>query len=118
MQTETDITANGMKVALYGEIDHHNAKAIREEIDLNIKKYYCDNLVLDFKKVTFMDSSGIGLILGRYKLMKSISGDMKIHNPPAHIRRVFTLAGIERIIRIEYISEEKEIMEDRLENVK
>lgn len=59
------------------------------------------NCGLDFEKVTFMDSSGIGLIMGRCQQMKARSGNVIIQNPPPHIRRVMRLSGMERIASIE-----------------
>ena len=58
-------------------------------------------LVLDFAGVTFMDSSGIGLIMGRHRSMESIGGEVIVRNPPQHIRRVMRLSGMERIARIQ-----------------
>ena len=57
-----------------GEIDHHSAKSIRKEIDINVEKLKPTDLYLDFSKVDFMDSSGIGLVMGRYKLQSERGG--------------------------------------------
>ncbi len=59
---------------IIGEIDHHTARVLREEIDTKIIRTTPTVLVLDFEKVTFMDSSGIGLIMGRYKLIHPMNG--------------------------------------------
>ena len=62
---------NGTAVALLsGEIDHHSAKNMRNEIDRFVISMQPECLAMDFTGITFMDSSGIGLIIGRYKLMK------------------------------------------------
>ena len=90
-----------LTVALTGEIDHHCARSLREEIDHAILDYEPHQLRLDFEKVTFMDSSGIGLILGRCQQMQARSGHVIIQNPPPHIRRVMRLSGMERIASIE-----------------
>ena len=82
---------------LVGDIDHHNAKAIREEIDGFTIENHPRNLVLDFKGVEFMDSSGIGLVLGRYKLMAEIGGKLILENLPNHLRKVMKVAGIEKL---------------------
>ena len=71
------------------------------EIDQAILDYEPHQLRLDFEKVTFMDSSGIGLILGRCQQMQARSGHVIIQNPPPHIRRVMRLSGMERIASIE-----------------
>ena len=65
-------------VYLTGEIDHHSAGEIREEIDRSLESNRPKQLVMDFKNVGFMDSSGIGLVMGRYKLMQTMDGDVKI----------------------------------------
>ncbi len=85
---------------LSGEIDHHTAKTMRMEIDREIELSQPETLVLDFSGVTFMDSSGIGLILGRHRMMDAIGGKVTIQSPPSHIRRVMHLSGIERIVTI------------------
>ncbi len=82
---------------LIGEIDHHEAKDIREEIDGSVERSLPRQLVLDFKDVTFMDSSGIGLVMGRYKLMQSLDGDLKLQNLPGHIKKVMKLAGLDQL---------------------
>ena len=75
-----------LTAVLDGEIDHHCARSLREEID---------QAILDY------DSSGIGLILGRCQQMQARSGHVIIQNPPPHIRRVMRLSGMERIASIE-----------------
>lgn len=94
--------------SLSGELDHHSVRMIREEIDTAISEQQPASLALDFGGVTFMDSSGIGLILGRCKVMGGIGGTTAIWNPPPHIRRVMKLSGIERLAKIERSSNRKE----------
>lgn len=86
---------------LSGEIDHHCAGPMRVEIDEKIEQYQPTTLVLDFSGVTFMDSSGIGLIMGRHRSMEEIGGELVILNPPPHIRRVMRISGMERIAHIQ-----------------
>ncbi len=83
-----------------GDIDHHSAKDIREQIDIEIKNHLPSKLILDFKNVSFMDSSGIGLVMGRYKSMKEIGGGIQLKNLSSHISKVMKLAGIEKILKI------------------
>ena len=80
-----------------GDIDHHSAKNMREKIDLAIDSYSPDLLIMDFKDVMFMDSSGIGLIMGRYKLMESSGGRVKVTNMSKGIARVMRLAGLNKL---------------------
>lgn len=92
---------NGAAIArLSGEIDHHNAKELRAEIDRFIVTAQPRELAIDMGGITFMDSSGIGLIMGRQKLMKECGGSLEVRGPQSGIRRVLKLAGIERIVRI------------------
>ena len=86
---------NGAAIAtLSGEIDHHNAKELRAELDRFIVSAQPRQLAIDFGGITFMDSSGIGLIMGRSKLMKECGGALEVHNPQPYIRRVLKLSGI------------------------
>ncbi len=83
-----------MKAFIKGEIDHHVSAAIRNEIDLAIKRNTPKTLVLDFSAVSFMDSSGIGLVMGRYKVMQKVGGKVEIHSAPPHIKKVMKIAGL------------------------
>ncbi|WP_051588980.1 anti-sigma factor antagonist [Ruminococcus sp. NK3A76] len=99
-----DYCAHGriLSVFLSGELDHHNARPIREHTDIAIEKYRPALLVLDFSKVTFMDSSGIGLIMGRFKRMTELGSDILIANPSPAIRKLIGLASVERVVRVVY----------------
>ncbi len=88
-------------VYLTGEIDHHSAREIREEIDRSLESNRPKMLVMDFKNVGFMDSSGIGLVMGRYKLMQAMDGAVKVVNTPNHIKKVMKLAGLDKLAAIE-----------------
>ncbi len=85
---------------LSGEIDHHSAKSVRTELDRFIISAQPELLAIDMGGITFMDSSGIGLILGRSKLIKECGGRIEIRNPQPYIRRVLKLSGIEKIVGI------------------
>ena len=100
---ECEIIVNGttLLVRLDGEIDHHTAKGTREKIDNEIENTSPNSLVLDFSDVSFMDSSGIGLIMGRYKAMKAIGGEITIKNPSPNTLRVLKLAGMDRLAKID-----------------
>ena len=87
-----------LTVALTGEIDHHCAKEYIQSITAKIEAYTPQICVLDFGEVTFMDSSGIGLVMGRYKLMKNLSGKVFIENAPRQIKKVLRMAGIEKML--------------------
>lgn len=82
---------------LSGDIDHHTAKQLREEIDSQASLDKPELLKLDFQNVDFMDSSGIGLIMGRYKLMQSLGGRLRVINVPNYIARVIRLSGLDQL---------------------
>ncbi|HHV50380.1 MAG TPA: anti-sigma factor antagonist [Candidatus Avimonas sp.] len=86
-----------MFVRLSGEIDHHNARQIREQVDSAVEMHKPKKLCLDFKDVTFMDSSGIGFIMGRYKLIQLYEGSLEIINISDTINRVIKLSGIDKL---------------------
>ena len=97
MAVTTKADKNTLFIFLEGDIDHHSAKNIREIIDREIEKIRPNLLVLDFKKVNFMDSSGIGLIMGRYKLVKTLKGNLKIINTSQRIERIIKLSGLYKL---------------------
>ncbi|MBQ7378341.1 MAG: anti-sigma factor antagonist [Clostridia bacterium] len=90
-----------LRVKLKGDIDHHSAVAIRSGMDTLLYKIRPRRLYLDLSGVDFMDSSGLGLIMGRYALMKEIGGDVVVCDPCPGVERVIKLAGMERVVRIE-----------------
>ena len=83
-----------------GEIDHHTAADIRTKIDEAVAEKHPTMLVLDFKNVSFMDSSGIGLVMGRYKAISAEGGELAIINTSPQIGKVMKLAGMERLAKI------------------
>lgn len=81
-----------------GEIDHHSAAPLRKTIDSSMKEFGCRDLVLDLKGVEFMDSSGIGLALGRYKKLAKRGGRICISGCSPSIRKVLDMAGVFSLI--------------------
>ena len=92
------LSENSLLVSIGGEIDHHSASALREEIDTKIAEIKPKTLILDLKSVGFMDSSGLGLILGRYTKMKELGGQIKVLNPGSGAARVLKLSAADKII--------------------
>ena len=86
---------------LSGEIDHHAAGRLREQIDARILSASPERVVLDFGGVGFMDSSGIGLILGRYRLLQDTGGVLAVQGVSAQIAKMLRLSGIGSIITLE-----------------
>ena len=99
-----------LRVELEGEIDHHSAVATRGEIDRLIYENRPKRLELELSRIGFMDSSGLGLVMGRYALVRDLGGEMAVIDPSPAILRIFKLAGMERLIRIEW-SRERESAE-------
>ena len=94
-----DITyADGaVHARLSGEIDHHIAPSIRAEIDARCESSRPARLILDFKRVGFMDSSGIGLVMGRYRMISLLGGRLEVVNIPPALKKIFVLSGLERL---------------------
>lgn len=101
MPLKLNISGRVVCARLSGEIDHHSAKALREEIDDAITRVQPELLELDFSAVTFMDSSGIGLIMGRCRMMEECGGKVRISGVSGQLRKVMRLSGIDRIAEIE-----------------
>ena len=94
------VQENCLTIFLPKEVDHHNAEEIRKSADSVIEKNHIKYVIFDFKDTEFMDSSGIGLVMGRYKLMQELNGKVTVRNPPNHIRKVMRLSGIDRLASI------------------
>jgi len=96
-----NISDNVVCARLSGEIDHHGAKALREQIDSAAERVRPELLELDFSAVTFMDSSGIGLIMGRCRLMESLGGRVRVSGVSGQLGKVLRLSGIDRVAAID-----------------
>jgi len=94
---------NGLIVRITGDIDHHSAPAIREEIDLELQKRMPETLILDLGDTDFMDSSGLGLILGRLRKTKELGIRLVLLNPTEPIVKIIRLAGMDRQLEIQYL---------------
>lgn len=97
---------NVVTVFMDGEIDHCSAKGLREKIESAISDQGVMQLRLDFSRVTFMDSSGVGMLIGRYRTMAQRGGTVTAVNLNASMERLFRFAGLHRIIAIEETKEE------------
>ncbi|MDR5660054.1 anti-sigma F factor antagonist [Serpentinicella sp. ANB-PHB4] len=98
MQLEYQLVQNTLIVKLKGELDHHVAEKIRQELDDTIKKNRCKNLIFNLSDMRFMDSSGIGVIIGRYKYISQIGGKVAVVEVSEKVDKIFSLAGMYRII--------------------
>lgn len=100
MSIEIRMNEENLLAKISGELDHHTAAAMRTELDEKISNLNPHKLMLDFSDVSFMDSSGIGFIMGRYKLMKENGGVVEVVNTPRNINKVLKISGLDKIITI------------------
>ena len=101
VRLETEAEENCLTAYLSGEIDHHAAKGLREAIDSRAAAQKPEKLLPNFREVTFMDSSGIGLVMGRYRLMQELGGELRVTGVPSHIRKVMRLSGLDKLAVME-----------------
>lgn len=84
--------------SINGDVDHHTCINIRQNMDKYIEKNSIKNIIFDFKNVGFMDSSGIGVVIGRYKNVNRIGGRVSIVNLTPIVKRIFEISGLFKII--------------------
>ena len=90
-----------MTTHIHGDIDHHSARFIREAMD---ERIYADRpqiFCINMSRVSFMDSSGLGLILGRFTLCRELGLEFKVVSPSPEVEKILSLAGTQRLITIE-----------------
>ena len=87
-------------VEITEEIDHHTTEKIRRKLDDDITRYMPRKVIFDFNKVSFMDSAGIGMIIGRYKMVNMLGGTVQMKNVKQSIKKIFEMSGVVRIIPI------------------
>lgn len=100
MQIKFTNKATTLIASITGELDHHSAEYIRQKIDTEMIKATTKNIIFDFSKVNFMDSSGIGVIMGRYKNIQKLNGGTAIVNASTQIKRIFEMSGLLKIIPV------------------
>jgi len=93
--------AGRLTVLLGGELDHAGAPRVRRAIDTLIAKYSPQVLAVDVGGLTFMDSSGLGVLMGRYKNMARRGGRVVIKNAAGAVERIFTMAGVYQVMEKE-----------------
>lgn len=98
METLYEIKGKTLVVYMPEDIDHHVAELITEHTDWFITSNNIINIVFDFKNTEFMDSSGIGVVMGRYKLMRKLGGKVTMQNINDTVNRIFTVSGVNKII--------------------
>ena len=93
-----EVQENCLTIFLPGELDHHNAEEIRKRSDYLIDQNHIRYVIFDFTDTTFMDSSGIALILKAYKITRAQGGTLALANPTRQVQRVMETSGIQRIV--------------------
>ncbi|MHB1316096.1 MAG: STAS domain-containing protein [Christensenellales bacterium] len=99
MKIDSKKTGGTLTVKLKGELDHHSADYVRVEVDRLIEDRTVTQLVFDLSGLSFMDSSGIGVLLGRYKKMQRRSGTVALKGAVRQIDKILSMAGLYSVIR-------------------
>lgn len=99
MQVNFEMVDQNLFVKLAGELDHHSAEDIRDKIDKQIDKNEAKNIIFDLADVHFMDSSGIGVVIGRYKKVQRKGGQAAVIHMNSRIESIFKMSGLFHIIQ-------------------
>lgn len=86
------------------EIDDHSVQKIRRKADYEIERYMPKRVIFDFNSVTFMDSAGIGLIIGRYKFANMLGAKLEVSNLTQSVKKIFEMSGILKLIPVAEIN--------------
>lgn len=100
MNSIYEITGTTLTILLPAEIDHHSSEQVRMETDRLIRRKNIRCVLFDFSQTVFMDSSGIGMLIGRYKTMRFLGGTVAAVRVGERMRRVLAISGIDRVIDI------------------
>jgi stage II sporulation protein AA (anti-sigma F factor antagonist) len=101
LNIELEIKQDVLCIRLSGELDHHTADELREQAATVIERNDIRHIVLNLGQLSFMDSSGLGVILGRYKQIKQVHGEMVVCAISPAIQRLFDMSGLFKIIKME-----------------
>ena len=93
-----DLRKNTLTVFLSGELDHRMAGEVRRVLDDMLEDAHVRRLVFDLRELEFMDSSGVGLVIGRYKRLTRRGGSVEVVDPAAHIDRIFQMSGVYQLV--------------------
>ena len=94
------VEENCLTIFLPGELDHHNAEEIRKGSDKLIEENHIKCVIFDIQETNFMDSSGIGVIMGRYKLVYLLGGEVWAGHANERMKKILTMSGVTKIIQI------------------
>jgi len=113
MQESCQMVKEGLLVKIKGELDLTCASSLRDRLDHELKKSGTRHLILDLGGVSFIDSSGLGVILGRYRMLAPIGGKISIRNCNAQVYRILEISGLTRIMLVERSGLSKRAKEGR-----
>ncbi len=99
MLVQSFLEDRNLVIKIEGDIDHHTSEEIREKIDRDYFREKAKNIVFELSSVSFMDSSGIGMLIGRYKNIEKQGGQVAICNVSENIERIFNMSGLQKIIK-------------------
>lgn len=101
LQADMNIQGNVLIVRLNGELDHHSAESLKTKLEQKIVRGHFRHMILSLKGLSFMDSSGLGVILGRYKQISAKGGKMVVCDVSDAIYRLFEMSGLFKILTIQ-----------------
>lgn len=101
LNIETEVLRNALVVRLQGELDHHSAELVKARMEKAIESGQSSHIILSLKQLSFMDSSGLGVILGRYKQITGKGGKMVVCDVNPSVYRLFEMSGLFKILSIE-----------------
>ena len=94
------VEENCLTIFLPGELDHHNAEEIRKGADKLIEENHIKCVIFDYQETNFMDSSGIGVIMGRYKMVYLLGGEVWAVHANERMKKILTMSGVTKIIQM------------------
>ena len=94
------VEENCLTIFLPGELDHHNAEEIRKGADKLIEENHIKCVIFDFQETNFMDSSGIGVIMGRYKMVYLLGGEVWAVHANERMKKILTMSGVTKLIQM------------------
>lgn len=114
MRVRIEVKKRVMLATLIGELDHHAATQLRTRFDRELAKHKTKTLIVDLSQVGFMDSSGVGLLIGRYRQMKLSGGEMCIVSSSKSVSKMLTISGIRKLVKV--YRDPKDALEEGLAN--
>lgn len=94
------VQENCLTIYLPKEVDHHNAEEMRKNADTLIERNHIKFVIFDFKMTDFMDSSGIGVIMGRYRVIRLLDGEIWAVHANTRIKKILTMSGMTKLMQI------------------